>query len=132
MGQTFELMLHVNVEPEDGAEELAELGRQLRTDLLELDVENVDFVRADETPEGTKTGTPIDWTTLLLTVAASGGVLTTLINVLQAWLTRQDRKSLSLEIDGDKLTVTGISSKEQKRLIDAWLSRHRGFVIADE
>jgi hypothetical protein len=125
-------MLHVNVEPEDGAEELAELGRQLRTDLLELDVENVDFVRADETPEGTKTGTPIDWTTLLLTVAASGGVLTTLINVLQAWLTRQDRKSLSLEIDGDKLTVTGISSKEQKRLIDAWLSRHRGFVIADE
>jgi hypothetical protein len=39
---------------------------------------------------------------------------------------------VTLEIDGDKLEVTGLSSEEQQRLINAWLSRHGGIVIANE
>ena len=43
-----------------------------------------------------------------------------------------DADGLTLEIDGDKIEVTGISSEEQKRLIDAWMQRHRGFLVADD
>ena len=86
----------------------------------------------NEKPKKAKAGDPITWGTLLLTLAASGGVLTTLINALQSWLTRHDRHKLSLEIGSDKLEVTGISSEEQRRVIEAWLSRHKEVEVAND
>jgi hypothetical protein len=56
-------------------------------------------------------------------LAASGGALTTIINLIQSKLTKD--RSVTLEIDGDKLEVTGISSEDQKRLIDDWLKRRQ-------
>jgi hypothetical protein len=90
------------------------------------------FARGGETPVGAKAGAPPDLNTILLTLAGAGGVLTTIIGVLQSWLTRHEKRSVTLEIDGDKIEITGISSEEQKRLADAWIRRHRGFVIADD
>lgn len=130
--QTIHLLLNLDTEPEDDDEELARLTEQLREDLMELDVEAAYLVRAGEAPERAKAGDPVAWGTLLVTLAASGGVLTTLINALQSWLTRRERRSVTVEIGGDKLEVTGISSKEQQRLINAWLSRHRGIVVAND
>ena len=130
--QTTQLMLDIDAGPDVDEEELAELTHQLRGELLELDVEAVDLVRAGEAPERAKVGDPITWGALLVALAASGGVLTTLINTLQSWLTRHERRSVTLEIDGDKLEVSGISSEEQQRLINAWLSRHGGIVVADD
>jgi hypothetical protein len=128
-----ELLLHIDTNPEiENIENLEMFSRQLREELLELDVESVDYVTNGELLEGAKSGTPIDWNTLLLTFAASGGVITTIINLLQSWLARHDKRTIVLEIDGDKLEVTGISSKEQKQLIDKWLSRHRGFLVVGD
>jgi len=123
-GQTVQLRLNLHTGPEVDVEELEKHTLQLKKELIELDVEAVDFVSAGESPEKVKAGDPITWGTLLLTLAASGGVLTSLISALQSWLTTRDRRSVTLEIDGDKLEVAGISSEEQRRLIDAWLSRH--------
>ncbi len=120
------LQLNIDADQEPDAEELAELTRKLRDDLLHLDVETVDLASAGEAPTGTKAVDPVTAGTLLVTLAASGGVITTLINALQSWLTRHERRSLTLEMGGDKLEVTGISSEEQQRLIEAWLSRQRG------
>jgi hypothetical protein len=130
--QTTQLMLNIHAGPETDEEELAELTRQLREELLELDVETVGLVRAGEAPERAKAGDPVTWGALLVALVASGGVLTTLINTLQSWLTRHERRSVTLEIDGDKLEVTGISSEEQQRLINTWLSRHGGIAIAND
>lgn len=126
-----QLTLNIDAGPGADAEELEELTRRLREELMELDVEAVDLVRVGETPKRAKAGDPVAWGTLLVTLAASGGVLTTLINTLHAWLTRHERRSVTLEIDGDRLEVTGISSEEQQRLINAWVSRHIGIVIAN-
>jgi hypothetical protein len=126
------LVLSINAEPDTDNEELAELTRRLREDLMELsDIEAIDLVHAGEIPERAKASASVDWGTLLVALAASGGVLTMLINVLQSWLTRHERHSVTLEIDGDKLEVKGISSGEQQRLIDAWISRRTGIVIAN-
>ena len=128
--QTAQLMLNIDAGPEADAEELEQLTRQLRGELTELDVETVNLVRAGAAPRGAKVGDPITWGALLVTLTASGGVITTLIGALQPWLTRHERRSVTLEIDGDKLEVTGISSEEQQRLVNAWVSRHTGIVIA--
>jgi hypothetical protein len=100
-----------------------ELNQQLQQELRELDEVTFELART-EAPAGTKSGlAPIDWTTVFVTLAASGGVLTTLINLIQSKLTKD--RSVTLEVDGDKLTVTGISSEDQKRLIDDWLKRRQ-------
>jgi hypothetical protein len=130
--QTTQLTLNLDAGPDTDTEELAELTQQLRGELLELNVEAVDLARAGEAPERAKAGDPIAWGELLVTLAASGGALVTLIGTLQSWLTHHERRSVTLEIDGDKLEVTGISSEEQQRLINTWLSRHGGIVIADD
>jgi len=121
--QTTQLMVTLDAEPETDSEDLERLTRQLREELSELDVQ-ADLMTGGPAPVNTRAGDIITWGTLLLTLAASGGAITTLIGVLQAWLTRQERRGVTLEMDGDKLQVTGITSAEQQRLIDAWLRRH--------
>jgi len=61
-----------------------------------------------------------------VTLAASGGILSSIINVIQSWASNHKDHSITLEIKGDKITVNGISKKDEKRLIDSWLNRHNG------
>lgn len=122
-GNNIQLTVTLAAEPDTDVEDLERLTRQLRDELSELDVQ-AGFVTGGPAPANTKAGDVIEWGTLLLTLAASGGVITTLIGALQAWLTRHDRRCVTLEIDGNKLQVTGISSTEQKQLIDVWVRRH--------
>lgn len=122
--QTTQLMINIDTDPDTDTEELAELTQQLRGELRELDVESVDLVRAGQPHERAKAGDPVTWGQLLVTLLASGGVVVTLVNVLQSWLTRHENSSVTIEIDGDALEVTGIPSEQQQRLINIWLSRH--------
>lgn len=124
--QNSQLALHIDTGQETNVEEMAKLSRRLREELLELDVEKVDLARVSEPPAKSKTGDPVTWGTILVTMAASGGVLTTLITTVRSWLMRNERHKITMEINGDKLDVTGISSKEQQRLIESWLRRHQG------
>ncbi len=123
--QPVRLLLHVDTELEPNGEELETLTYQLREELEELDHLHVDFVSQGEVPEKAKVAEPITFGTLILTLAASGGVLTTLISAIQGWLNRNGQRSVTLEMGGDKLVVTGISSEEQRRLINDWLTRNR-------
>jgi len=63
---------------------------------------------------------------LLLMLVPSGGVLTTIIGAIQSWLTRHNQRSISLEINGNKIDIKDISSEDQKRLIDSWISNVQG------
>lgn len=125
VGPPTQLVVNLDAGPEADDEDLAYRTHQLRRELLELDVESVDLVRADEAPPGAKVVEPFSWGTLIITLAASGGVLVPTINTIQAWLLRDEQRSVTLEIDGDKLEIKGISSKEQQRLINEWLNRHK-------
>ena len=61
---------------------------------------------------------------MLVVVGASGGVLTTLVGMLQAWLLRQSGSKLLVEIDGDRIELTGATDEERRRALDTWLARH--------
>jgi hypothetical protein len=65
---------------------------------------------------------------MLVTLCASAGsaIIPNLTNVLQSWLIRNEGHKISLEAGGDKLELTGISDKEQQRLIDSWIAIHTG------
>jgi len=130
---TLRLTLTLDGGPEASAEDLESLAYSLRDDLLELDVQAVDLARG-EAPAGTRGGPAIDWTTILVTLAASGGVLTTVITAIQAWLVHRRSSSVTLKVDDDELVLTGGGpySAEQKWAIELWLSRHKGYALPNE
>ena len=121
---TTQLTVTLDAEPDTDAEDMERLTRQLRDELSELDMQ-AGFVTGGLAPTNAKTGDVIEWGTLLLTLAASGGVITTLINVIQAWLTNRNQPAaVTVEMGSDKLQITGNPSPEQQRLIEAFLRRH--------
>jgi hypothetical protein len=120
--------LSIDSGPDGDEEEVSELTRQLRREFEEirgLDTCEIEDVSAGMAPARAK-GDPATLGALLMTLLASGGVLVTLINAIQFWLTRRDRVSVTVEVGGDKLALTGVSSEQQQQLIEVFLSRHKG------
>src|SRR5215472_17355857 len=101
------LTLNLSVDETDDREGI-DLARKLRQELSLLsEIESIE--PPPLLPDPRHKGAPIDWQTVVVSLAASGGVLTTLIGTVQAWLTRHERSSITLEIGGDKLIITGSS-----------------------
>lgn len=118
------LKVHLDAEPDADASEVAELARNLRMRLLELDVEQVEPARGTA-PAGSKTGDLATWQTLLVTLAASGGVLTTVISGINGWLSqRREPTSVVIEVDGDSITLPNATAEERMSLINMFLERH--------
>jgi len=125
MPDPIQLKLTIDPTPQTDDEELDRLARQLCQEILDLDVEDAVPLKGGQAPVGSKAGDAITLGALLITTLASGGVIQPLFDLLKTWLTRHGQRSVTLEIDGDKLEVKGVSSQEQKQLIDKWMSRHK-------
>jgi hypothetical protein len=121
--ENLQLTLNLVTGPEVDAEELADLTQRLRQELLEFDVDQVELPRSGPTPPGAKAIEPFSLGTLIITLTAAGGVLTSLISLLQSWLNRNNQRQVKLAINGDTLEVSGLSSDDQQRLIAKWLRR---------
>jgi hypothetical protein len=105
-------------------DERAAMTRNLRHDLLALnEVEHVESAAAAAPPGSKSAG--IDLQSLMVTLVSSGGAVTVLIGMLQNWLTRREKASMTLEMGGDKLTITGVSSDDERKLVENWIRRHR-------
>jgi hypothetical protein len=63
--------------------------------------------------------------TLMLTIAQPD-LLAAVVTAIQSWRGSAQHRSVRLELDGDVLELTGVSTSEQRRLADAWLRRHEG------
>ena len=57
-------------------------------------------------------------------LVAGPQVLASVIDAVRSWLGRNRARSVRLSLGGDALEVSGVSSAEQDRLIDLWVSRH--------
>jgi hypothetical protein len=120
--QQAQLTLHIDAGPEADEEEQARLAQHLRQSLLETDVDTVEQVHSGRAPAGAK-GDPVTLATLAVTLAPIA--LAEVMKALQAWLSRNERASVSMESGGEKILVTGTPSKAQQQLIDAFVNRHK-------
>ena len=115
----------VDAGPDSDAEELAELAQRLRGQLLELDVEAVEPATGGEAPAGAKGVELLAIGGLVVQFAMKSEILKSVVDATAAWLGRQQGgRSVKLTLDGDTLEVTGVSSAEQRRLVDLWVARH--------
>jgi hypothetical protein len=119
------LGIQVTLGPDTDPEEIAEATLRLRRELLDLDVEAVELPSAGEPPPGTRAVELAALGALVVTVAQSK-LLAGVVTAVRAWLGGSPQRSIKLELDGDVLELTGVSSKEQRRLTDEWLRRHTG------
>ena len=109
----------LNADPQ----ELETLTLQLRRELLGLEVA-VRLPTAGDLPPGSK---GVDLTAvgaLVVTLAQSSG-LAALIHTVQNWLSASHHRTVLITAaDGTSLEVAGVSSADQRRLIDAWIDSH--------
>jgi Effector Associated Constant Component 1 len=115
-----EVQLHVAGYPDSDAEERADLAARLREEIAD-GVEDVSHPSL-QPPPGAK-GSALEWAQLLVTMA---GTLPPLIMAVQGWLGRHRGAAVTVEIDGDTLTLGNASDAEQRRLVEAFLARHGG------
>ena len=125
MGEKTELRVQVDAEDAD-AEEIAELTQQLRRALLELDVDAVEPMPEGNAPPGTKAGEALALGALLVSLVNASGLLAAVVDAIQSRVAGRGPRSVRLELDGDVLEVSGISSRRQDQLIKVWLDRHAG------
>jgi hypothetical protein len=104
------------------AEDRDLLARELRAELLALEVHDVRLATAGSAPAGTK-GTAASTGELLVSLANSaafGAVLTSLVQLLRAWITRGQGRHVVLK-DGDRsLELSGASVDQQQQAVDAF------------
>ena len=117
------LAVQVAVGADGDAEEVAEATLQLRREFLDLDVDAAEAPRAGEPPPGARAVDVAALGALLVSIADSQ-LLAAVVGAVGSWLAGSSRRSVKLELDGDALELTGVSSREQRRLTDEWLARH--------
>jgi hypothetical protein len=113
-----DVLVSVEGYPDSDDEERADLTARLRDDLLAHDLD-VAHPTADA-PAGAK-GAGLEWAQLVVGMA---GTIGPMLTALRAWLGRHPRAAVTLEIDGDTLTLAEASPEQQQQLVETFLSRH--------
>jgi hypothetical protein len=115
------LSLKVELGADADAEEQDELTRALREELLQLDVDTVQRPTG-AAPEGARAGEVIALGTLLVTLGQ--GALGVVSSAIGRWVARRGGRTVTLELDGDRIELGGVSEEDQRRLIDTFVARH--------
>jgi len=119
------LRLQLSEEGAD-AERLVVLTGYLRSELLQLDVEDVKALPAGEPPPGARGFDVAAVGALLVTFGQSADGLRSVLSVISGWLRRGEGegRTVRLELGGDALELTQASTADQERLIELFVSRH--------
>lgn len=114
----YELRLHIGGDVED-TEESAALTSRLRDELLELEIGDVTRPSV-AAPAGAK-GDAVAWAELLVSLSGS---LPALVGAIQSWRSRQRGATITIELAGDRLTLSDTAPAERNALVESWLARH--------
>jgi len=107
------------------AEQLEELTRALRAEILTLDVESVVPRSGGEAPPGTRGMDAAAVGALVVSVAPALGALARLVTTVVDWLRRGGtQRTVRLKIGDDELELSGASSAMQQQLAMDWIRAH--------
>jgi len=107
------------------AEQLEELTRALRAEILTLDVESVVPRSNGEAPPGTRGVDAAAIGALVVSVAPALGALARLVTTVVDWLRRGGtQRTVRLKIGDDELELSGANSAMQQQLAMDWIRAH--------
>jgi hypothetical protein len=108
------------------AEQLGALTGYLQQELLQLDIDDVRRWSAAEAPPGSRAIEADALGALVVTLGRTATSLRDIVAAIRRWLSRSGavRRTVKIEIDGDRLELSEASASEQDRLIDMFVTRH--------
>jgi hypothetical protein len=89
--------------------------------LLDLDVTAVNWGNTGAQPESTKGVAGL--AKALIVRFVSSDALRAVVSAVRNWAARTNR-TVEVSVGGDVLKLTGVTSAQQEKIIDAWLARH--------
>lgn len=104
------------------AHEVAELTAQLRSRLLELDVDQVEAVRSGDIPDGARSADAITIGAMVVTLVPA--MLHAVVALVESWSARHPVSGVKVTVDGDSIELTGATEEQQQRLVEQFVSQH--------
>lgn len=110
-------------EPDADPEAVDELTRNLRVELLDLDIASVSPSVTGPAPEGTKGVELAAIGALLVQVKDSIPLVTAVVSAVQSWLRRSSSpdRSLKITVDGRTLELSVATAEQQQQLVDEFV-----------
>ena len=118
----------ISINPGADEAERDEAARQLLTELAELEAVSAELAPGGAAPVGAK-GDPLTIGVILVKIAEVGGI-TGLIAILGSWLSRDERRTVALQMGDNKIEVSGVSEATQTALIE-WFQLQTGLRIGE-
>jgi hypothetical protein len=115
---TVSLTLHGDPEDVDTQ------ARQLRAELLDLDVDSVDFAPGGPPPAASKGVDPATISEIIVALSSSP-VLIQLGRLLRDWVARGTERKIEIEVGKKKLTITGSPADLDGAVIEAFFREVR-------
>jgi hypothetical protein len=121
---SIELLVEID---EAGASEerLDDLTSGLRSDLLELDVEQVERPRASA-PRDAKAFDVAALGALIVMLPPTTLAVADVIELVRRWVDRGGDRTVRVTIDGDTIELASPTDLERVRIVEAWMKRHAG------
>ena len=112
------LAIRLSEEGSDTAR-LDDLTLSLRDELLNLDVEGVERLKAGEAPDGARAVDLAAVGALIVTLGQSGALVAKVVNTIREWLKRDPEPMRTVKVTlGDRtIELSAASSDQQERLI---------------
>jgi len=110
------------------AEDRARLAGELLQELACVDGCEACCDAGSPAPAGTKGASEVNWGVVTASVISGGG-LSGFLAALSTYLQRDRTRSVTLEINGNKLQVSNLSKTEAQALVD-WFQTQTGFNLA--
>jgi hypothetical protein len=120
-GESQQLHVDVALEADADAEELDKETALLRRELLELDVDAVERQSEGPPPPGTRAVEIAVLGSLL--VALGREAIPAVVRTIEGWVARRPDRSVKLELGGDSIELSSVSTEDQQRLLQAFLDR---------
>ncbi|MEO5708652.1 MAG: hypothetical protein ABIQ59_02360 [Nocardioidaceae bacterium] len=117
-----ELLIEI-FEPDADDETVDELTRDLRSGLLELDVDSVSPVPAGPAPDGSKGLDMAAVGALLVQVKGSAQVVAAVVGLVRSWLQRgrSQTRTLKVTVEGRTLELSAATDEQQQRIVDEFV-----------
>ncbi|MET7270535.1 hypothetical protein ABZS59_04895 [Streptomyces flaveolus] len=118
------LAVAVSIEPTEGADET--VIARLRNDFLEVrGLKRIEITASPSHYTGPgNPKSPASWGVMGIALTAAPVALKQITNILRLWLDRQKARTVTIEIDGEKLELSASSSADQKEALALFLERH--------
>jgi hypothetical protein len=121
--ELFPLRIDISHDADSDTGYLEALAVRLRTELLRLDVDDVERIPAGPVPAGAK-GPAADSVGSLLITLSDSATVAALVGLLQSWITRDKGRSITIQHGKDKIKVEKVPPAELAALIETWMNTH--------